>query len=255
MPRVRRRRLAALVVLAATGLVAATLEAGPAPVAAARNADSVADTTTTTFTPTDDTQISSSAPGTTFGANARMATCGSGATTCSADSAQEKRTLLKFTVSGLTGNVTAATLRYYAASTPVPALTVVPLADNSWTESAATWTNSNGLATGAGSFTSPAGTAQGYCEADVTAAVTGDGTYGFSIVNPDATTLRLATKESTAPVASPQLVVTTDAAAAGDPVVVAAGDISTRTKVGGNKLTSDLILSINPSYVLALGDD
>ncbi|MDP9239925.1 MAG: metallophosphoesterase, partial [Actinomycetota bacterium] len=42
---------------------------------------------------------------------------------------------------------------------------------------------------------------------------------------------------------------------AGDPVVVAAGDISTRTKVGGNKLTSDLILSINPSYVLALGDD
>jgi hypothetical protein len=38
-------------------------------------------------------------------------------------------------------------------------------------------------------------------------------------------------------------------------VLVAAGDISTRTVTGGDKLTSDLVLSINPDLVLTLGDN
>jgi acid phosphatase type 7 len=42
---------------------------------------------------------------------------------------------------------------------------------------------------------------------------------------------------------------------AADPVLVAAGDISTHTVTGGNKLTSDLVLSINPDLVLTLGDN
>ncbi len=40
-----------------------------------------------------------------------------------------------------------------------------------------------------------------------------------------------------------------------DPVVVAAGDISTRTLLGGNLLTSDVVRSLNPDAVVTMGDN
>lgn len=251
-PRRRRGAVGGLVACVATGVVVAVTQGGPAPAAVDQRVEAAV---SSSFTPSDDTQISSGAPLTAFGTSTRMATCGSGTLTCSGDGAQEKRAMVKFTVAGLTGTVTSAKLRYDATSTPVPALSVKQLFDTSWTEASATWKNSNLLATGTDAFTSPAGSGTGYYEVDVTPAVTANGTYGFVLLNPAGTTLRLATKESTAPAAPPQLVVTTDSGTPPDPVIVAAGDISTRTTVGGNKSTSDLIASIKPDDVIALGDD
>lgn len=46
-----------------------------------------------------------------------------------------------------------------------------------------------------------------------------------------------------------------DATTSDDPVVVAAGDISTRTRLGGNLLTSAVVLSLHPDAVLTMGDN
>lgn len=211
--------------------------------------------TTVAFNATADAQINSATPGRNYGADVKMAVCGAGTPVCSVDQAAEKRALVRFVASGLSGTVTKATLRYHATTAPVPALTVKLVTDNTWTESGITWNTGSALPTSGAGFTSPSGSARGYYEVDVTTSVTGNGTYSFAITNPTATTLRLATKESTNPVAPPQLVVTTTPSEDGDPVVVAAGDISTRTSTGGNKLTSDLVLSIDPDAVLTLGDN
>ncbi|HUD11646.1 MAG TPA: cellulase family glycosylhydrolase [Candidatus Saccharimonadia bacterium] len=53
---------------------------------------------------------------------------------------------------------------------------------------------------------------------------------------------------------SSSLQVKTDSATS-DPVVVAAGDISTGTTDGGNKQTSDLVLSLKPTAVITMGDN
>ncbi len=248
-PLVMRRALVTLAVVAPLVVVTATTGSG----AASPTTPQVAAAGPVTFPTVADTQLNSSAPNTAYGSSVKLAVCGAGTSTCSVDGANEKRALVKFSVTGLDGAVTSAKLRYYAVTTPVPALTVRRLTDSSWTEAAATWTNSNGLPTAPGLYGSAAGSTTGYYEADVTAAVSGAGTYSFVITSASATTLRLASKESTAPVAAPQLVVTTGDPA--DPVLVAAGDISTQTKVGGNKLTSDLVLALNPDRVLSLGDD
>ena len=250
----RLHRLLLTLVVAAS--VAATATAGsdrPAPAAPLAAVAALA--APVTFSATADTQLNTSAPNTTYGGALKLAACGNGAATCSVDSANEKRGLLKFSVTGTTGAVTSAKLRYYAVTTPVPALSVRQVTDNSWVEAAATWNTSNGLPTAPTVYSSPAGSTKGYYEADVTSAVTGNGTYSFIVTSVSATTLRLASKESTAPVAAPQLVVTAGDPVPGDPVLVAAGDISTRTKVGGNKQTSDLVLALNPDKVLSLGDD
>jgi len=249
VPLMLRRTLVTLLVAAPVAAVTVTATAGSAGPATPQ----VAVAGPATFAAVADTQLNSRAPNTTYGGAVKLAVCGAGAATCSTDGANERRALVKFSVGDTAGTVTSAKLRYYAGTAPVPALTVRQVTDNSWSEAAATWKNANGLPTALKTYTSPAGSMKGYYEADVTPAVTGDGTYSFVVTSASETTLRLASKESATPVAAPQLVVT--AGAPGDPVLVAAGDISTHTKVGGNKLTSDLVLALNPDRVLALGDD
>lgn len=254
VPVALRRALFTLVLAAPIAAVTVTASSGAAAPAPPRGA-AAAVASPVTFRAVDDTQLNSSAPNTTYGGGVKMAVCGAGAPTCSVDGANEKRALVKFTVADTVGTVTSAKLRYYAVTTPVPALSVRRVTDNSWTEATATWNKSNSLPTAPAVYSSPAGSTTGYYEADVTTAVTGNGTYSFVVTSASATTLRLATKESTAPVAPPQLVVATETGTPGDPVLVAAGDISTRTKVGGNKQTSDLVLALSPDKVLTLGDD
>lgn len=249
-PVMLRRVLVTLAVAAPLAAVTVTAGSGSAAPAAVQAADA----RPVTFPASADTQLSSKAPNTTYGGAVKLAVCGAGAATCSVDGAAEKRGLVKFEVAGAARPVTSAKLRYYAVSTPVPALTVRQVTDQSWREGTATWNNSNDLPTVPAAYTSAAGSVTGYYEADVTPAVTGNGTYSFVITSASGTTLRLASKESTTPLSKPQLVVTTGGTA-GDPVLVAAGDISTRTKVGGNKQTSDLVVSLNPNRVLTLGDD
>lgn len=217
----------------------------------------VARAATNTFITSADTLISTAAPNKAVGGDIKMVVCGNGAPVCTVDNANEKRSLVKFVVSGISGTPTSVKLRYYVTTASVPSMQVKKVTSNTWLENTLTWNNGgSSLPTDSATYTSPAGAAKGWYEADVTGAVTGDGTYSFVITNPTTMTTRLATKETTTPAGTaPQLIVNTDVILADDPTVAAAGDISTRTKTGGNKLTSDLVLSLNPDRVITLGDN
>ena len=161
------------------------------------------------FRPVADTQISTATPDETRGDSIKMAVCGTGAPVCSQDGADEKRAIVKFVVSGVRTSVQSATLRLYATSQPVPAMRIVQITDNSWEENTATWNNASDLPTSDKVYASPAGNVQGWYEADVTGAVTGDGTYSFAIINSQGTVVRFATKETAT---APELVLTTSGA-------------------------------------------
>jgi hypothetical protein len=209
--------------------------------------------TVSTFNVAEDTTLTTAGPNTTYGTDTKLVTCGNGANLCNVDNSDEKRGLLKFNVSGITGSVSNVRLRYRVNTTNLPAFTIKKVTTNTWTEAAATWNNSNGLPTDPATYTSPTGTAAGWYEADVTGSVNSDGTYSFELFNTDANPTRIASKESTNPAnAGAQLIVTTGVP---DPVIDAAGDISTITTTGGNKMTSDLILALSPDKVVTLGDN
>jgi parallel beta-helix repeat protein len=93
---------------------------------------------------------------------------------------------LKFTVSGMTGNIQKAVLRIYATSSTVNT-TAVYGADNAWTETGITWNNRPTRIGGAIESKGPIAT-NTWLEYDVTIFVTGDGIYTFDVAmnNPDA---------------------------------------------------------------------
>jgi hypothetical protein len=112
---------------------------------------------------------------------------------------------IRFSVSGVTGAVQNATIRLFVTngSTDGPA---VYGADNTWTETGITWNNRPALTTGA---LDNKGTVavDTWVEYDVTALVTGDGTYSFAFL-PDSTKgVTFTSREGSSP---PELVLTFD---------------------------------------------
>lgn len=91
------------------------------------------------------------------------------------------RVLLKFDVTGLTGTVTACSLRCYVtlggASSAGDAWTVT---DDSWTETGVTWNTKPARVTNLGAF--PAATVSTWIAKDVTSYVTGNDTYSFMVL-------------------------------------------------------------------------
>lgn len=211
----------------------------------------------TTFNVTEDTTISAKAPNATAGSDVKTVVCGADSPVCSADAAAEKRSLFKFNVSGLTEAVTVAKLRLYVLTKSVPSLNIQRVNDG-WSESTATWNNSATLARSGDVFSTTAGASAGWYEATVTSTVVGNGTYSFVVTAPSSVTTRISTKEAANTSLRAQLIVTTEDTTPPPPTesekIVAAGDISTKTLKGGNKRTSDLVLSLNPDRVLTLGD-
>lgn len=111
---------------------------------------------------------------------------------------------LRFAVSGLTGSVTAATLRVFAYSgtSDGPALYS---GSNTWTEAGLTWSTRPGR--GAVIFGDLGKvSSNSWLEYDVTAAVTGDGTYSFVLATATTDGVNIYSREGAQP---PQLVVTT----------------------------------------------
>ncbi len=123
----------------------------------------------------------------------------------------EYRSYFKFTLAGLTGNVTNAKLRLYVVDEDVNAGSVYPVANTlrastmDWTQSVLSWNNAPDIA-------APALAALGavkvktWVELDVTAAVGGNGTYSFAIKSVDAHSVYFSSSEGSQP---PELVVTT----------------------------------------------
>lgn len=121
------------------------------------------------LSPSADARVEQANPTTNFGTASRLEVDSPGI-----------QSYLRFTVSGVSGNVQSATLRLLASngSTDGPSLY---LTDNTWTETGITWNNrpapTSGAVANAGSIAS-----RTWVEFDLTGVVTGNGTYNFVLL-------------------------------------------------------------------------
>ena len=170
---------------------------------------------------------------------------------------------VKFDVSGLNGAPLRAVLRLWVETTGTTSYKVYQVGNNSWTESGLTFNNKPAF--GGLAATSGATTAGTWMDLDVTGAVAGNGLVTLGFTSGSTAGKNFGSREDTAH--APQLLLTAQPPANGDPVVVAAGDIACSPADanynGGAgtatachmKATSDLVLSLNPVAVITLGDE
>jgi hypothetical protein len=125
------------------------------------------------------------------------------------DHSPERRSLLKFAVTGLTGRVTRAVLRMHTVSGNTGSTsggTWRAMTDTTWSETSVTWNDQPEIDGGPlgilGSVTSTT-----WYEVDVTRLVEGDGTYSIAGTSTDTDGAYFDTRETGAN--GPQLVVTT----------------------------------------------
>ena len=149
----------------------------------------------TTFTPAADSYINESSPTTNYGASTQFRVDGSPLV----------RSYLRFNVQNLTGRVTRATLRVFANSAASSGCAANIVSDNTWTETGLTYNNAPTLGSALGSSGS-FGTGV-WISMDVTAYVTGNGTYNIAVTTPGSTAVSLASREAGAN--APQLIVET----------------------------------------------
>lgn len=115
------------------------------------------------------------------------------------------RSYLRFNVQNLSGRVTNATLRIYANSATSSGCVANIVSNNTWTETGLTHNNAPVLGTALGSSGSfGAGL---WISMDVTAYVTGNGTYNIAVITPGSTAVSLASRE--AGTNAPQLIIET----------------------------------------------
>jgi PKD repeat protein len=128
--------------------------------------------TTTTFTPAADAYVKSDATTTNYGTagNLRVRSGGSAV-----------RTYLRFDVSGLSGPAVSAKLRLRVADAGPDGGRVYLVADNGWTETGINWSNAPALGA-AGGLIGPV-TVGTWIEVDVSAAVTGSGTWTLAVAD------------------------------------------------------------------------
>jgi hypothetical protein len=154
---------------------------------------------TTPFAPVADSYVDASAPTVNHGSETQIRVDGSPVV----------RSYLRFNVTGLTGTVTNATLRIWANSAQTTGYDAYPVADTTWGET--TITDSNAPVFGAKLGSSGKVTASTWTSVNVTAAVSGNGTYSFGLSTTNATALGLSSRTGANPA---QLVITTSGGAA-----------------------------------------
>jgi hypothetical protein len=124
-------------------------------------------------------------------------------TTLRIDGSPIVRSYLRFDVQGLSGSVTRATLRIFANSASTSNCVANGVSDNTWTESTINYNNAPPLGSALGS-SSPIVTGQ-WISIDVTAYITGNGTYNLALTTPGSTAVSLASRQSGAN--APQLII------------------------------------------------
>ncbi len=153
--------------------------------------------TSTTFIPVADAYVNSSYPSTNYGTSTQLRVDGSPIV----------NSYLRFSVSNLSGNVTSAVLRIYATSSQTTGYTAYAVADNTWGETTIIYSNAPAFGSALGS--SGAVSSNTWTAVDVTAYITGNGTFSFGLNTTNSTALALSSREAGAN--APQLVITTDA--------------------------------------------
>jgi len=122
-----------------------------------------------------------------------------------ADASPDFRSYLRFDVQGLSGTVTRATLRVYANSSSILGCTANSVDDTTWSEATINYNNAPPVGGAVGS--SSAFGANAWVDIDVTAYITGDGTYNLALTTSSSTAISLASREAGAN--APQLIVET----------------------------------------------
>jgi hypothetical protein len=115
------------------------------------------------------------------------------------------RSYLRFNLQGLTGTVRRATLRVFANSASTSGATIYGVSDNTWAEAGINYNNAPPVGSPIGSF-SPV-VAGSWISLDVTAFVTGNGTYNLALTTPGSTAISFASRQSSTN--APQLIVET----------------------------------------------
>lgn len=125
-------------------------------------------------------------------------------TTLRVDGSPVVNSYLQFSVQGLTGTITNATLRIFVNNSLSAGYAVHSVAINTWGETTITFNNAPAMGGTLG--TSGAVTTGTWTTVNVTAYITGNGTYSFGLSDSSATALGMASRESTN---KPQLIITT----------------------------------------------
>ena len=148
-----------------------------------------------TFVPAADAYVYTVNPTTNFGS----------LTTLRADATPDMRSYLRFSVQGISGTVTRATLRIFANSASTAGINIHGVSDNAWTESTINYNNAPPIAGVIGSA-KPVG-AGAWINIDITSYITGNGTYNLALTTPSNTAISLASRQAGAN--APQLIVET----------------------------------------------
>jgi Right handed beta helix region/Fibronectin type III domain len=181
-------------VTASTETCAADAAAPDAPAAlSAQAADASA--TTTTVTTGADARVAESSPSSNYGSSNYIRV--------DAGSDPDVQSYLQFSVTGVSGAVQRARLRAYAISDTSNGPAVYETA-STWTERGITWSTRPSI--GGAAYDVGAVATGTWVEWDVTAIVTGNGTYSFALVGTSSDGLNLSSREGATP---PELVVTT----------------------------------------------
>ena len=160
-----------------------------------------------TFTPTADAYTNASYPSTNFGTG----------TTLRVDNSPINNAYLRFTVSGLSGQlITHASLLIHANSASNQGLVAKSVASNTWGETTIDY--SNAPAVGGSLSTSAAVVSGSWVTLDVTAFVSGAGTFSFGVSTPGSTAISLSSREWGAN--APKLVITTGGSSTETPTTV-----------------------------------
>ena len=156
-------------------------------------------TSTLTFITNADARVQQSNPGTNYGTANYLLVDGA--------SNSDVESFIRFTVSGATGSVQNARLRVYITSNNSANGPAAYAANNSWTETGITWNNRPARTSGV-LDNKGATSKNSWLEYNVTAAVTGNGTYSFVLVADSADAIRFSSREGSR---APELVVTLNA--------------------------------------------
>src|SRR5215212_2214351 len=148
---------------------------------------------TITFVPIADAYVNEGSPTTVYGNSISLR----------ADGSPAVRSYLRFNVQGVSGTVTRATLRVFANTASSLGCNANIVSDNTWSESAINYNNAPPVGSVLGSSGSfGAGV---WINIDVTASITGNGTYNLGLTTPSSTAISFASRESGTN--SPQLIV------------------------------------------------
>lgn len=151
-----------------------------------------APSTSATFTPEADAYVDSATPDGNFGTTS----------TVRVDASPIKRTYLRFSVQGVPGAVTSATLRLFATSSSSVGHDVASTSDLTWGERTITYSNAPGFGASVGS--SGPFSSGNWIEVDVTSIVAGEGLVSFVVTTPSNTAISYGSREGAN---DPQLVV------------------------------------------------